>query len=152
MPPRPRPSRLGLAALALAAAAAGFLLAVFAPPDLRHPRSVGFYVESGEPVGRIARTLEDLGLVRNARAFRILAEMRGDAERVQAGPYRASTGDWPWEILRRMVTGATDDTTITVIEGLWLTEVADVMAPFVTDQNEASCPRQPSREWPLKRG
>jgi len=131
MPPRPRPSRLGLAALALVAAAAGFLLAVLAPPDLSHPRPVAFYVESGEPVGRVARTLEELGLVRNRRAFRILAELRGDAARVQAGPYRASTGDWPWEILDRMVRGATDDTTITVIEGLWLTEVADVMAPFL---------------------
>ena len=129
LPPRSRLVAAGIAGLL--AAAAGFVLALCSPVAYRDPRPVSFYVESGESLGPIARDLEVLGLVRNARAFQVLATLRGDDGRIQAGPYRASTGDWAWDILGRLVRGDTEDTTITVIEGLWLTEVADVLAPFV---------------------
>jgi UPF0755 protein len=75
--------------------------------------------------------LEALGLIRERRAFMALAVVRGQSRSLQAGPYRADTGDWAWEILDRMVHGTFQDTSITVPEGRWLTEVAGIAGPLV---------------------
>jgi UPF0755 protein len=75
--------------------------------------------------------LETLGLIRDRRAFRLLARIRGDSRRIQAGPYQAASDEWAWEILGRLVRGDTRDTTVTVREGLWLTEVGEAVGPLV---------------------
>ena len=51
--------------------------------------------------------------------------------RLQAGPYEAASDEWAWTVLERLVEGQVEDTTVTVIEGLWMTEIADEVAPLV---------------------
>jgi len=121
----------GLAAVLLVALAAGFSLALLAPVHPFRPRSMDFLVLPGEGLTEIAAQLEGLGLIRERHAFVALAVVRGQAGSLQAGPYRATTGDWAWEILDRMVHGTFQDTSITVPEGLWLIEVAEIAGPVV---------------------
>ena len=58
-----------------------------------------FEIESGEPFGRVARRLEEAGLVRNAFAVRLLARRTRSETRLQAGEYEFSPHQLPREIL-----------------------------------------------------
>lgn len=113
------------------AALLGFAVALLAPVEPGNPKTVDYVVIPGEGLGEIAGNLEQIGLIRQRHAFMVLARIRGQARRIQAGPYRASSGEWAWQVLGRMVDGDFQDTTVTVPEGLWMTEVADVVAPLV---------------------
>jgi len=117
--------------IVLLAGGAGFFLALLSPVQSRNPYRVDYVVLRGETLSDIAANLQDLGLVRDRRAFSFLTRLEGKARKLQAGPYRASSGEWAWEIVNRMVVGDFQDTSVTVPEGLWVTEVAPVVAPFV---------------------
>ena len=60
-----------------------------------------------------------------------LAVLRGQAGAVKAGAYTASSAEWAWRILDRLVRGSVADTSITVPEGLWMAEVAQRVGPLV---------------------
>jgi len=92
---------------------------------------VTFVVLPGENLKDIASNLHSVGLIREPRAFEFLVRLRKEARNLQAGPYRAQTSEWAWEIIDRLVLGDVEDTSVTVPEGLWVVEVADVVAPFV---------------------
>lgn len=113
------------------AGAAGFFFALLSPVQSRNPYTVDYVVLRGESLNDIAANLQNLGLVRDRRAFSILTRVQGKARRLQAGPYRAASSEWAWQIVNRMVSGDFQDTSVTVPEGLWMVEVAQVVAPFV---------------------
>jgi UPF0755 protein len=115
----------------LLALLAGFAVALLAPVSPFHPRSIDFLVLPGEGLREIATHLEELGLIRERHAFVALALARGQSGSLLAGPYRATTKDWAWDLLDRLVEGTFQDTTVTVPEGRWLTEVAEIAGPLV---------------------
>ncbi len=115
----------------LLAGGLGFLFSLLSPVRARDPVTVSFVVLPGENLKDIAANLYTLGLIREPRVFEFLGRLRGEARNLHAGPYRAETSEWAWEILDRLVEGDVEDTSVTVPEGLWVTEVADVVAPFV---------------------
>ena len=123
--------RVLLAGAVLAAAGLAFFIALLSPPHRGEPFEADFVILPGESLPEIAGTLESMGLVRNAHAFLILAVVRGKADRIQAGPYRASSSEWAWVILDRLAAGDVLDTTVTVVEGSWMAEVAEQVAPFL---------------------
>jgi UPF0755 protein len=120
-----------LAAAAFLAGGIAFLVALWSPVSPTDPRPVTFYVVPGETLSEIAEDLHRLGLVRHPDAFALLARVRRQSRSIQAGPYRASSGEWAWQILGRLISGDMRDTTVTVREGLWIGEVSDVVGPFV---------------------
>jgi UPF0755 protein len=115
----------------LLAGGLGFLFSLLSPVQSRDPAVVSFVVLPGENLEDIASNLHTVGLIREPRAFKFLVRLRREARNLQAGPYRAETSEWAWEIIDRLVEGDVEDTSVTVPEGLWVVEVADVVAPFV---------------------
>lgn len=123
--------------LILAAAAVGFLGALLSPVDRRDPVTVSYAVLPGENLTDVAGNLKSLGLIREPRSFVLMVRVLGKGRELQAGPYRARTDEWAWEILNRMVAGDFQDTTLTVPEGLWAAEVAELVGPVVAGGDTA---------------
>jgi UPF0755 protein len=124
--------RYALLALAvLVAGASGFFVSLLSPVQRGNPYAVSFVVLPGESVQEIGSNLQNLGLIRERHAFEVLVRLRGESRELKAGPYRARSDEWAWEILGRMVQGEFQDTSVTVPEGLWITEVAELVDPVV---------------------
>jgi UPF0755 protein len=124
--------RILILGLVLLAGGAGFLVAALSPVQKRVPYTIDYVVLPGEGLGDIAANLHHLRLIRQPTAFEILARVRGQARKLQAGPYRGSSDEWAFTLLDRMVEGDFQDTSVTVPEGLWMAEVAEVVAPLVS--------------------
>ena len=78
-------------------------------------------------VPEIAAHLEGAGVVRNARAFRLLARVTGTDRALRAGAYRLPTGAWAHTVLGELHQGQVQTRTFTVPEGLTLAEVAQLL-------------------------
>jgi UPF0755 protein len=85
---------------------------------------VEFDIEPGEPVDAIARRLAEAGLIRNAELFVILAEIRGDDRRLQAGSFRLSPSMSAVEVLQALQRGQSGASKVTIREGLRAEEIA----------------------------
>jgi UPF0755 protein len=116
---------------ALLAGTIAFFVTLLAPVDRGHSYQVSFEVLPGAGLQEISETLYRQGLIRRPRAFMALAVLRRQAGSLQAGPYLANSGEWAWTILDRLVSGAVEDTSVTVPEGLWVAEVAELVGPLV---------------------
>jgi len=82
-------------------------------------------VPPGASASRIARMLEDRGLVRSARLFRLLAELSRDD--LKAGTYELD-GRWPaHRILQKLRRGRPYTVKVTIPEGLTLRQIAGVL-------------------------
>ncbi len=123
--------RVLIVLIAVLAGTVVFLLTLLSPVDRSSPYEVSFEVLPGESLEEIADNLHQQGLIREPHAFMALAVLRRDAGSLKAGPYVASSREWAWSILDRLVRGAVKDTSITVPEGLWLAEVAELVGPLV---------------------
>jgi len=144
--------RRGLTACLILALLTGFTVALLAPVHPFHPRSIDFLVLPGEGLREIATHLEDLGLIRQHHAFMALALVRGQSGSLLAGPYRATTGEWAWDLLDRLVEGTFQDTTITVPEGRWLTEVAGIAGPLVAGGADSFLVAARDSSWLAEQG
>jgi UPF0755 protein len=124
--------RRGLVAgIVLLLAATALALWRTAPPEPGAQRPVAFSVPSGEPLGRTAARLHDHRIIRSPRAFTALARVRGLDRDIRAGSYELLRREWAWTILERLARGEVRDSTLTVPEGLWLREIATLVAPLV---------------------
>lgn len=90
------------------------------------PRFV--HVERGVAFSALATRLEHDGLVRNARILSLYARVTGGARGVKAGRYRLSPTSSGAAILRTLVSGETHPVRIVFPEGIWMTEVAALLA------------------------
>jgi len=109
---------VGLAlAAALAIAAAGW----WAWQALDQPRpsseAVVLEVPAGISLARIARKLEDAGVLRHAWLFEWYGRASGLAGRVRAGEYRFPPAGTPREVMERMVRGEVLLHSLTIVEG-----------------------------------
>lgn len=77
-----------------------------------------FQVARGAHLAAIARDLEAAGLVRNARAFRLLARLRDRAHKLQAGEYELSAAASSQAILELLAAGHVKTWEVVVPEGL----------------------------------
>jgi UPF0755 protein len=119
---------LGLAALLVgagvaAAGAALYLRGELAPVAAQAEPQL-FQVPRGAHLPAIARDLEAAGLVRNARAFRLLARLQDRAHKVQAGEYELSATSSSEEILDVLTEGRVKLWEVVVPEGLRAAEIA----------------------------
>jgi len=81
-------------------------------------------IASGRSMAQVAAVLERRGIVRDALKFRLLARLRGDDRRIQAGEYSLSAAMAPREILEILVGGLVRHRRITIAEGLTVAQIA----------------------------
>ncbi len=82
-------------------------------------------IPPGMPASRIARMLEDRGLIRNAWFFVVLASLSEDE--LKAGAYELD-GRWPaHRILRKLRRGRPYTVKVTIPEGLTLKQIAGIL-------------------------
>jgi UPF0755 protein len=93
-------------------------------PAAEEASEVLFVVENGDSLGRIARRLEDTGLVRDARVVEWLARLRGLAESLQAGEYYLSAAARPAAILEQIASGRVATHAVSVPEGFTAVQIA----------------------------
>ncbi len=86
-----------------------------------------FVISRGESVNSIITNLHNQGLIRNKLPFFILLKIQGIDNSIQAGDFRLSTAMSAKQIAQELTTG-TLDKWITIIEGLRVEEVANILA------------------------
>ncbi len=112
----------------LAACAGG--LAAYGYSQFRPPASSGkevqFTVEPGSDPARIAKTLEQNGLIRSARIFTCYLRWKQEGGRFQAGEYAMKPGVTPQEIIRKLNQGETaKGSRFTVPEGYNAVQISE---------------------------
>jgi UPF0755 protein len=123
-----RRAALAAALLALAAAVAvGLALHRLSPAD-PSASEVRFDVLAGDSLWKIARALEQQGLVRDARALVALARWRGVDAQVRAGEYSLSASWTSARILEQLVAGRVITYEVVLPEGLTAVEIAARLA------------------------
>jgi UPF0755 protein len=85
-------------------------------------------IPPGQGLQTTAQRLHDAGLILHPFKFRILARLKGDDKRIQAGEYLFSPSFSPNKILRMMVDGKVRLYKLTVPEGYNLRQIADLVA------------------------
>jgi UPF0755 protein len=86
-----------------------------------------FVIHSGESVDTVVRKLENQRLIRNKLVFRILISLKGIEKSIQAGNHVLSQSMTTDEIAESLTHG-TLDKWVTIIEGLRVEEVGDILA------------------------
>ena len=83
-----------------------------------------FKVEIGESVNSIAFRLQDVGLIRNADAFRLFLIYAGLDKGIQAGEYKLSPAKNAIQIAQMMQDATPSEITFTILPGWRLDEIA----------------------------
>ena len=76
-----------------------------------------FVVASGESLATVAAKLEEEGVIGDARCFRWMARLSGNAHRIKAGEYLLQPSMTNRQLLQQMVEGKVREYAITLIEG-----------------------------------
>ena len=76
-----------------------------------------FSVEPGSSLHSVAAKLQREGLIKDARMFRWMARLSGDAQRIQAGEYLLRENMKAPQLLQEMVQGKVRQYSLTLIEG-----------------------------------
>lgn len=96
----------------------------FAPPG---DGPVRIDVREGESAEEIGRRLEQAGVIRSARAFRVLVALRGVGGELVAGEYEFDRGLPASEVIERLVKGETASRVVTIPEGLRKEEIGELL-------------------------
>ncbi len=86
-------------------------------------KPVSIAIAPGTSLHKIARELEDSGVIRNALALRLLARWEQRASQVQAGTYRFQSAARPEQILERLIKGDVEKVSLTIPEGFTLQQI-----------------------------
>ncbi len=103
-----------------------------APPRLGATPSssdaiVTITVEQGENAREIGEKLEEAGVIESARLFRVLTDLMGLGDELEAGIYAFPPGATALIAVRRISEGMTASRGVTIREGLRLEEIAEVL-------------------------
>lgn len=88
------------------------------------PRRQEVAIPPGAPFARVAEDLATVGVVADARLFKLLARWREAAQRIKAGEYAFEGAATPDQILERLLAGDVLRHPFTVPEGWTLREIA----------------------------
>lgn len=97
-----------------------------APPDAQSVQQIGFTVESGQSLTRVANNLEAAGLIRNRTVFKYYCDFAGMGQKIQAGSYLLSPAMTMNQIAQQLTMGDGNPIVrnITLIPGWTLEEFA----------------------------
>lgn len=98
-----------------------------APVNPRATQSVFVEIPQGSSARAVANKLADTGVLRSATGFVLMTTLRGARDKLQAGTYEVSPRDSGSAILRRLVSGDTtpSDISVTFPEGFTLKQIAE---------------------------
>jgi UPF0755 protein len=89
------------------------------------PAAVSLDVAPGSSLQRVARNLEEQGIISQSLMLRILAKWHEQEQQIQAGRYTFSVPATPGEILERLVRGDVDKVSLTIPEGYTLQQIIE---------------------------
>lgn len=97
-----------------------------APPDAASTTQIGFTVESGQSLTKVANNLEAAGLIRNRTVFKYYCDFAGMGQKIQAGSYLLTPSMTMNEIAEQLTMGDGNPIVrnITLIPGWTLEEFA----------------------------
>lgn len=97
-----------------------------APPDAASQQQIGFTVESGQSLTRVANNLEAAGLIRNRTVFKYYCDFAGMGQKIQAGSYLLTPSMTMSQIAEQLTMGDGNPIVrnITLIPGWTLEEFA----------------------------
>jgi cell division protein YceG involved in septum cleavage len=98
------------------AIAVGFKFTSFVLQPVTPAASALVNVTPGLPLAEVAGRLQEAGVIRSASGFKLLSWLRGDVNRIRAGPYDFS-GRPRWAGLDRLVAGDVRRQRLTIPEG-----------------------------------
>lgn len=98
-----------------------------APVNARATQSVFIEISPGLSARAVANKLADAGVLRSATGFVMMTTLRGARDKLQAGTYEVSPRDSGSTILRRLMSGDTTptDLSVTFPEGFTLKQIAE---------------------------
>ncbi len=97
------------------------------PANARDTTSEIFVIEQGEPLNTVIRRLESEKLIRSRLIFYLVIRQLGIEREIEAGTFRLSPSMDAYTLAEELTHG-TDDTWITVVEGLRKEEIAEVIS------------------------
>jgi len=95
------------------------------------------HIPSGSGAAQIAEDLQSAGLIRDARAFRIMLGFTGLGDRLQAGHYELAPTMSAREVAEKIASGKVATRRVTIPEGLTLLQIADRVAEAGLSEREA---------------
>jgi peptidoglycan lytic transglycosylase G len=87
-----------------------------------------FTVMAGQHFKMIAVQLEEAGIIRDSRRFKLFARFKGYDKRIKAGEYRLSSALSPKQVLEIMVSGKVALYKLTIPEGYNLVQIAGIVS------------------------
>ncbi|GHO43903.1 endolytic transglycosylase MltG [Ktedonospora formicarum] len=102
---------------------------VFQPVDTNNQKTVALEIKPGESTAQIADRLQQMGLIRNALAFRLWARIRGLDNQLQAGVYKKLSPNMTIDkIIDQLLNAQPDAVEIVIPEGWRLEQVANAFS------------------------
>ena len=93
-------------------------------------------IPPGATLKKISKDLKGLSLIRNASAFRLLANIRQKQTHIQVGEYELNQSMLPMDILKAITSGKTVLHPVTIPEGYRITEIAELLAEKISINKE----------------
>lgn len=117
------------------AALTHYYIAFFIPPG-HSTAAVVVEFETGASFKQITKTLKEKGLIRDLKAFTLLATLRGSMKKVQAGEYEFNAAMLPAGVLEKLEKGLVIRHQITIPEGYNIREIAELLEKNSLSQKE----------------
>ena len=93
-------------------------------------------IPPGATLKKISTDLKGLSLIRNASAFRLLANIRQKQTHIQVGEYELNQSMLPMDILKAITSGKTVLHPITIPEGYRISEIAELLTKKISINKE----------------
>ncbi|HPK56843.1 MAG TPA: endolytic transglycosylase MltG [Spirochaetota bacterium] len=84
-----------------------------------------FVVEKGSSMSKVAKDLEDAGIIRSAKFFIMIYKARGE-KMIKAGKYRAYSNDTSFKLIKKIEAGEVVTAKVTIPEGYNIKQMAEV--------------------------
>ncbi|MEW6351142.1 MAG: endolytic transglycosylase MltG [Thermodesulfobacteriota bacterium] len=98
-----------------------------APSQVVKGREVVVTIPKGASVSQVGSILQEHGVVSSRLVFKLVAMIRGEQRKIQAGEYLVKTGSDAGDVLDLLISGKTLTITLTIPEGYNLDQVAATM-------------------------
>jgi UPF0755 protein len=117
-----------MGSLVVAGISYALLAEIRRPVDPQITEPIEFEILPGQSASEVGQSLKDMNLIRQPLLFNLMLRQREAADQLQAGTYQLSPAMTMGEIISTLQEApSTDETQITVIEGMRLEEVAQVV-------------------------
>ncbi len=93
-------------------------------------------IPPGATLKKISKDLQSLSLIRNASAFRLLANIRQKQTHIQVGEYELNQSMLPMDILKAITSGKTVLHPVTIPEGYRISEIAELLTETISINKE----------------